>query len=566
MKRILFLIATAVLSAQLSADIIYVSTSGDPMNDGSSWETAYDDVQDALYLAYPGDTIWVAAGTYYPTRTIDDDGSDQTPSVALTDHPRGKSFTLADGVSLFGGFAGNETSTEQRAKSDLNGNGIIEPWEFTNATILSADFNNDDAWTLNDDGTWNISGFGENSFHVIWVPIGFAEIPTLDGLTVQGGGCTANEFTGLNAVHKNAGGLSTSGNGSTGSDLIIQNCVFQNNYAWTNGGAMQIQNGPNTVIRGCCFRNNKASNNGGAVYNNRGTIEDCLFLRNDAKQGGAVYNNAGTSLLDRCVLASNVSGSNGGAALIGGMIKNCALNNNKAVQGGGIYLTGKGSSAVNLTVANNIATAVEEGTGKNIGGGGIFNNVGDKVITNTLFWENSLQGGLVSNSAFTNSDILPACEGCENNILIGTQSQLVNPTDFVGLANNDTQLNNILKADWHLQEGSVLINAGQLNEHVTASSLYNIPRADELPDIGAAEYQKISSISMINNDKIALIVSDGQLLFEEDVLSVELFDISGKTVLKAQNTKSLSLAGISKGLYVCVIKVIGNSYSEKILF
>jgi hypothetical protein len=563
MKTKSFLITGLMLLASIGmpAEVLYVSPSGNATNDGYSWGSAFGGIQDALYVAYPGDTVWVAAGTYYPTEEIYEDGSNYSPSVDLSGNPRGKSFILTDGVSLFGGFAGNETSIDQRAKSDLNGNGIIEPWEYTNQTILSADFNNDDQWVREENGTWTNSNMSENSFHVIWVPIGFAEIPTLDGLTVQGGGCPENAYAGLNAVHKMAGGLSTNGNGTTGSELIIQNCIFQNNYAWASGGAIQIQNGPDTVIKSCLFRNNKAANEGGAIRNNRAIIEDSWFINNDGKIGGAVYNNGGVSLLDRCFLASNVASTTGGGALVGGMIKNCAVFNNVAQQGGGVYATGTGSQVVNLTVANNTATGES-------GGGGVFNNAPANMVINTLFWENSLQGGSVSNSAFTNSNIFyQGDETSVNNILISTQSQLVNPTDFTGLATDNAKQAKILATNWRLVKGSALINAGELDVKVTANSLYNIVRGDEFPDIGAAEYEgEPSSIKRISEEAVAVRIEGNQLIFGEQVRSVTLVDISGKTVATVHNTDKLSLACLNRGVYICLLENGNVRSATKILF
>jgi hypothetical protein len=51
----------------------------------------------AIFIANPGDQIWVAAGTYIPI-----------------DEVRGHSFWLKNGVKIYGGFAGTESKLEQR--------------------------------------------------------------------------------------------------------------------------------------------------------------------------------------------------------------------------------------------------------------------------------------------------------------------------------------------------------------------------------------------------------------------------------------------------------------------
>ncbi len=78
--------------------IIYVNQNASAQGNGSSWNTAVNDLQSALAQAQKGDQIWVAKGTYTPTSTDD----------------RTKSFRLKEGVEVYGGFAGNETSINQR--------------------------------------------------------------------------------------------------------------------------------------------------------------------------------------------------------------------------------------------------------------------------------------------------------------------------------------------------------------------------------------------------------------------------------------------------------------------
>src|SRR5690606_26465970 len=99
-------------------EVIYVKAGADETGDGTSWENAFPDLQDALEEAVEGDQIWIAAGTYVPTGN----GS--------VDNERLVHFRMKDGVEIYGGFAGDEDPTD----FDLN----ERDFEL-NETILSGD-------------------------------------------------------------------------------------------------------------------------------------------------------------------------------------------------------------------------------------------------------------------------------------------------------------------------------------------------------------------------------------------------------------------------------------------
>ena len=78
--------------------VIYVDSKALGCQSGTSWATAYNDLQDALQRARRGcgSEIWVAAGTYVPGEQTTD------------------SFEIPDGVELYGGFLGIEAIRDQR--------------------------------------------------------------------------------------------------------------------------------------------------------------------------------------------------------------------------------------------------------------------------------------------------------------------------------------------------------------------------------------------------------------------------------------------------------------------
>ncbi len=100
------------------SSIIYVNDDANGYKNGTNWQDAYTDLQDALTgaksLGSEITDIWVAAGTYQPVADIN------VPEYKTY------SFELLDNVGLFGHFDGTETSTDQRNLDDPNHITILE--------------------------------------------------------------------------------------------------------------------------------------------------------------------------------------------------------------------------------------------------------------------------------------------------------------------------------------------------------------------------------------------------------------------------------------------------------
>ena len=271
----------AVDEENIIDNVIYVDGDLAMSGDGTSWNSAMNDLQFAIDLANAiyvdeGKTIevWVKKGTYYP-------GTE-----------RSDSFIMREGVYLYGGFDGSESSLEARDYKD-------------NETILSGNIGS------KEDDT-------DNCYHVL---IG-GDDTALDGFTVSGG--YADGVGG--ELYDNKGGallnylagerVIPSYEPTLGFDPYIANCIFEDNYA-EEGGAAYTYHGGNPEFVNVTFRNNKASY-GAATLDRAGTnskYTECIFENNEANyKGGANFTDYGAmaSFYD-CTFDSNYARTEGGA-------------------------------------------------------------------------------------------------------------------------------------------------------------------------------------------------------------------------------------------------------------
>ncbi|MGD8786702.1 MAG: C10 family peptidase [Phycisphaerales bacterium] len=369
-------------------------------NDGSSWASAFADLQDALEVAaiYPNDVneIWVAGGIYRPDRNTGF---------------RSFSFQLVNGIGLYGGFAGNETGRQQR-------NTLI------NETILSGDINGDDGM--------NFTGRDENSFHVI-TGNGTDSTAIIDGFTIVGGNANGSYMEGYGAgiyiyrgsptvndckfIDNNAddggagmynsycepivtnctfimnearwgGGMYNGYN----SNPTLTNCTFNGNSATSRGGGMYNGNNSNPTLTNCTFSENSTTYEGGGMENtgnSNPTLENCTFSDNSAEYGGGMHNYESSPTLTGCVFSEN------SAQWGGGMLSNidsspilvgCNFLNNEADDGGGGMCNWNSSNP-------EVIGCMFSGNSAADNGGGMYNNLCEPNLTNCTFNENSAQRG-----------------------------------------------------------------------------------------------------------------------------------------------------------------------------
>ena len=226
MKRLIGFLCVVLVPGIVAAKTIHVDVDAPPNGDGSSWERAFDDLQDALAVAEDGDEIRVAQGVYRPT---------------VPDGDREITFRLRNGVALRGGYAG-------LGERDPNKRDIV-----LHKTILSGDLNGNDVPEEFPHGF----SIRENAYHVV-TGSGTGKTAILDGFTITAG------RPGQVAPHQHGGGMIN----VSGSPTILD-CAFVQNYAHMLGGGMFNDEGSSPTMRNCTFKKNYAQMRGGGIINIR---------------------------------------------------------------------------------------------------------------------------------------------------------------------------------------------------------------------------------------------------------------------------------------------------------
>ncbi|MBL9119529.1 MAG: right-handed parallel beta-helix repeat-containing protein [Phycisphaerae bacterium] len=227
-----------------------------PINqqNGLSWETAFQKLQDGIDACSAGDELRVANGLYLPTTGTD----------------RSASFVLKQGVKLRGGYIGSGPNPDGRSLANSN-------------TRLSGEIGS--------------SSTADNSFHVVRA-IGVDSTTLLDGVVISGG---------------NANGVGDDSNG--GGILMINSsphlvrCQFIDNAAKKGGGIARLSGTTTSSvlpIHGCIFADNIAQA-GSAIFAQSAPIQLANATVADNSEGSAIdlSNISATSSFSSSILYRN---------------------------------------------------------------------------------------------------------------------------------------------------------------------------------------------------------------------------------------------------------------------
>lgn len=358
-KRGLLLAGLALvgLTAQAQTYEQYVKSNGAFSNDGTSWATAKNNVQEALNMCqkmldgggYDDAVVYVAAGTYKPTEATEGGNTAQY-----------QAFKIYGGITVKGGYdKDGEPDATQKPVFD----GSLD------AQLTTKFFWNDKKQRFDTE-------FPNNSYHVV---------------TFATNGFATNGHA--NALPKSA---------------VLENIIIEHGRAYStdvdapyhhyaNGGGVYMVEG--ATLRNCEVRYCVASRDGGGVYmDGGGTIEQCDIHHNQALGQGVVYgmgggvaaSNGGT--IARTYIYNNVGRMGGGLALKGGAAALFSLvaNNSSTTEAGGVYVEA-GATLNSMSVYRNRCN----GSGARIDGvvtgrsAGVYCTEGGKVY-NSAIWGNSI--------------------------------------------------------------------------------------------------------------------------------------------------------------------------------
>ena len=470
-----------------TGDIIYVKSGA--KGNGSSWSSAFGDVQQAIFAAAADGKkhqIWVATGTYY---------GDTTLSTVVS---------LASGISLYGGFAGTETSLAARDTAKyptiLDGMGkrrvITQNYDFDSTkavvvdgfTIQNGLATNGGGLYINANTTINNCIVKENkaisnasAIYATNATIKNTQIignTYLDRLnyTVRLANCQMENCV----LKNNRTYFSCAMYAESGS--IVTNCVFEGNSSQDNSSRGSYINASSLI--GCKFVNTVGS--GASLYlQGNSIVRECLFEKNQDINTNIIYDWSETVLVEDCRFVNNTTNT----VLVSsrGKWNRCILRGN-TTYGNVLDFTYAGATISNSLICENICTSTST----------LVNLYGGASMTNCTVARNSTNAKSIV--SITNSSL-------KNSIVVGNKMD-ANYSGILSQSGTNTISDNMLEAtflegnidgsmqyaaftdpengDYSLSANSYCINAGA--DVADSLDLFgNARKQSDAVDLGAIE-------------------------------------------------------------------------------
>ncbi len=435
-------------------NIRYVTKTGKYANDGLTWQTAKNNVQDAINdLVDKGlqGEVWVARGVYTPTESTEATGG-STLYMA---------FKVPAGITLRGGFFGpgevpgkvkadsldyfktlmgetykavkeadnpavtidieaiksgdyfpGEDTPEQRALYRSTVANVSQDANYPYISILSGDLSRSATFEWNAvKKYWDASFYG-NSYHVVWFATnGFDSEGRAKPLDTSVGEAVVEGFTIMNGNARN------------------NELNFRAHNAY--GGGVYMTQG--SRLKNCHIQQCEASRDGGGVYMDGGGVVEHCYIQNCQTLGVGAQNGYGGGIcletnkqytnqrmgMYRSVISGCVGRMGGGAAIKTEAYKqpngtdlryqvfisaSAIYNNTATTEAGGLYMSG-GGAVSNLTITRNQCNGTGIISNNMVTGraGGLYCR-DHAVVFNSVLWGNECKANNDLQFASSQSD------------------------------------------------------------------------------------------------------------------------------------------------------------------
>jgi hypothetical protein len=571
MKKIFtsILCVMAITASVNAANFFVDGSKADDTGNGQSWATAKKTITAAHALGAAGDNVFVKAGTY-------------SFSAALSTNDR----------NFYGGFAGTEELPADRQKSDLDNNGIVEPWEFSNQTILN--------FTLS-----NSNGLSFNARAAVRIFDGFKIIGTQTASTT---GAVPPTYTFGPSIISTTTNLLFQNN--IVSDIAVANSLT---LAYTQGSVMLIT-GNNVNVNNCLFEKNTVTLTGTAT-------------QNDYQQVPLIYIKASTAtarnVMQNCIVRNNqvsidysataLTSVNNARGLIVAIecnatypttLKNTVIHNNDMTfipKTGATNSLGNAGAVTNYAAANSqsdsiINCTIAKNKGTKTGCAGLkvgiqFNNYQYPYVKvfNNVCYDNAVDGSITATSNMTLSagavTLLAGGIQIANNYANGGATQIVENTTIVtgnvtDLSNDNADTNkgakftspstvtgystdaSVASSKWTIGSGSYLTGKGVIttNKYDKAGVAFAT-----IPAVGAYEYvyNPGTGFSKTSDFKFITVVSNGLICNENGSLQIVTF--GGQTIYTKQVQAGNRISLASGAFIIRMISDKGTSVQKVIL-
>ena len=326
------------------------------------------------------------------------------------------------------------------------------------------------------------------------------------------------------------------------SDIYFTNCTFNGNTTSGafSGGAISISNGTLTITNSL-FKNNTAGKSGGAIS----VFATALLSPQVTITGTTFYNN----------LAQGIGGSDGGGAIF--------------AEGA---LTSGSTTTWNGQVTITNCTFFENKTTKNSTDYGIIRSTLSNVsVTNSLFYNNKINGGLGESSDFGCSP--GGVHSFTYSIGQWISDNVDNRINFISFVKNNTVPNGIAA---NLTASNLRFDAtlGKVIYDNVATGIDSpIDFGDDGNDAGSWDSEFTLGVEdFVDKDLLIFYESQTKRLniqhSSANPLNIEIYNLLGAkvfTIKNINNVQSIYLEQLKNGVYIVVGKVSGKTFSKKIL-